>query len=360
MSYDVAVARGNPKHLAGRVEKLNPLDEAAVWEVLRAPPADVELHDGDGDEVVWAGESVAAQMLLVRSDEGTLRAVEAGLTGGSGAGGADEYAAVLLRLVDLADRVGGHLYEPPFHRRDRLSRGDVERMAAEMRAAPVAPPAERLQPLLVEFYDLSDDAAEAHLERHAARAAEGLAAFRRQVAALGGPAEDELDDTPESVERLGRWVFGPLRDRYPPVVDGAVQRLYAGDVPQPTIDEWRRDRPGEPDELPPWCAQGADHARSPLPPSALWLADGLGYYLAACLSRELGEGRWEVYRGASRRLRDVDENSPVLAIGGGRRNVHRLAYVVVLKALAFRDDEPEMLPRVYQLAVEQLAAERGA
>jgi hypothetical protein len=44
MSYDLYVARGNPKHLAGRLEKLKPLDEAFVRRTLRAPPAGVELH----------------------------------------------------------------------------------------------------------------------------------------------------------------------------------------------------------------------------------------------------------------------------------------------------------------------------
>ena len=32
MSYDVAIARGNAKHLSGRVDKLKPLDEESVWE----------------------------------------------------------------------------------------------------------------------------------------------------------------------------------------------------------------------------------------------------------------------------------------------------------------------------------------
>jgi hypothetical protein len=355
VSYELYIARGNPKHLAGRVEKLKPLDETIVRRALRAPPADLELHDGDGDEVIWAGEALIAQILLVRSGEGRLRSVETGVSSsGDGDYGA-EFSAVATRLLELAESLRGHLYREAFDRSGRMTRDDIERVASSSRDRPPAPRADPPPRLLVDFYELSDDETTAYFAEHVARASDRLAAFRREVPALGGPSEAELDATPESLGRLGGWLFGALPGRYAslrgPTDD---ERAWGAGLVQLTPLEWRRLWPDEPQDLPPWCAPGAELAQSPLPPAALWLADGLGYYLGECVSRELGETRWEIYRAPSRRLRDVNENTPVLATARGRLNVHSLAYVVMLKALAYRTGEADSLRSVYEANLEHL------
>jgi hypothetical protein len=355
MSYDLYVARGNPKHLAGRLEKLKPLDEGIVRQVLRAPPAGVELHDSDGDEVLWAGEAVIAQMLLARSDDGTLRSVEAGLSSTGEGDYVAEFAAMATRLLDLADGVRGRLYRESFDKRGRMGRDEIERMASRPRDAAPSAPAEPRPQLLLDFYELDDAEAEAYLEQHVAGAPERLAAFRQEIAALGGPAD--LEATTEGLDRLGDWLVDSLPRRYAGLREPTPdERTLGSGIVQMTASEWRRQWPDEPRELPPWCAPGAENARSPLPPTGLWLADGLGYYLGECLSRELGELRWDVYRASSRRLRDVDENAPVLATSSGTFNAHSAAYGIVLRALAYRRREPSPLA-IYQSALERL---RGA
>ena len=115
---------------------------------------------------------------------------------------------------------------------------------------------------------------------------------------------------------------------------------------------------GRVERPPPWCEPGAERARSPLPPTALWLADGLGYYLAECVSREVGPLRWQVYRAASRRLRDVDENVPVLASPHGTWNARSVAYVLLLRALVYRERRLDPLAP-YEHAVAALGGKRG-
>src|SRR5688572_27700140 len=288
MSYDLYVARGNPKHHAGRLEKFEPLDEVIVRQVLRTPPAGVELHDGDGDELLWAGEAIIAQMLLARSDDGMLRSVEAGLTS-TGEGDYDvEFAAMATRLLDLADSVRGRLYREPFDKRGRMRLDEIERVVSRSRDLAPSPPAESRPQLLLAFYELGQDEADAYLEHHVARASERLAGFRREIAALGGPAEADLDATTESLGRLGDWLVDSLPRRYEGVRKPTPhERTFGAGLVQMTASEWRRQWPDEPRELPPWCAPGAENAPSPLPPTGLWLADGLGYYLGECLSREL-------------------------------------------------------------------------
>lgn len=356
MSYEVTIVRGDARHLGGPVDTLLPLDEAAVREGLRSPPADVEVHGGDADEVLWAGDDVIVHMLLVRSDDGTLRAVEAGVKGG-GAGGEAEYAAVLRRLLDLAERLGGDLYEPGFGR--RVTRGRIAELGAERPPVPPPPPPEPR--LLVDFAELTDEEAEAYRDRHAARADDAVADFRHRAATLGGPSQAELDATPDSLVGLADWLFDTLPGRYAGLrARTADEQLRHGGMVLLTIDEWRRLWPDEPRDLPPWCAPGAQAAHSPLPPTGLWLADGLGFYFAACLAREVDGLGWRVYRAPSRRLRDVDENHTVLATPHGTWNAHGVAYVVLLRALALRARRGHIRDDVYRYARTTLRPGRDA
>jgi hypothetical protein len=333
---------------------LKPLDEAVVRDALRSPPGDIEAHGGAGDEQTWAGDAVSAEFLLARSEDGVLRSVELGLTTTGYGDYAAEFAAVASSLAALADRVGGRLYREPFDRSARLGPDEIaELAAAAARSEPTRP--SRVPRLLVDFSELGDEEAAAYLEQHVARAPERLTAFRREVSLLGGPGEAELDATPESLARLGEWLFRSLPARYAGALEPAASEpTGTAPIVQLTPPEWRTRRPDEPDELPPWCGPDAERARSPLPPQALWLADGLGYYLAECLARELGDVGWTVYRAASRRLRDVDEGAPVLATARGRYNAHSHAYTVLLVALAYRRDDPGMLPRMWRSALEGL------
>ena len=354
MSYGLYVARGNPRHLAGRLEKLKPLDEAFVRRTLRSPPSGVELHDGDGDELLWAGEAVIAHILLARSDDGALRSVETGLTS-SGVGDYHaEFAAMATRLLELAEGVRGHLYRESFDRHGRMGRDDIAQIAARSRDPAPAPQREQQPQLLLDLYELDDDAAQAYFEQHVARAADQLVAFQRQVASLGGLAETELDATNDSLGRLDDWLFESLPRRYAGLREPTPEERAVGSgIVQLTPLEWRRQWPDEPPGLPPSCAPGAEHALSPLPPTGLWLADGLGYYLGECLARELGALHWEIHRAASRRLRDIDENAPVLATGRGRWNAHGAAYGIVLRALAYRRREPGT-EKIFRHALERL------
>ena len=357
MSYYLFVLRGNGKHFAGRLEKLKPLDEDMVREVLRTPPAGFELLDGDAEEVRWAGEALLAQMLVVRTDDGVVRSVEAGLSG-SGEGNYNaEFAAVAGRLLDLAESVRGRLYREVPDRTGRLDRDEIDRIASRPEPEEQSPPPESHAQLLVDSYELDDAQAEGNLVQHVARGSERLSDFRAEVAALGGPTDADLDGTAESLARLERWLADELPRRYDGLREPTPHEVSwgAGLVQMPAT-EWRRQWPDEPAELPPWCAPGAEEVLSPLPPTGLWLADGLGYYLVECLSRELGPLRWQVYRAASRRLRDVDENDPVVATSAGTFNAHSAAYSVVLKALAYRRREPGLVT-IYEHALERL---RGA
>lgn len=346
--------RGNPKHFAGPVERLKPLDEATARAALSSPPAGIEVQDFVGDELIWAGDAVLASFLLSRSDDGLLRTIELGLSG-SGEGYEDDFETIALALLDLAETMRARLYQQPFDRSGRLKRDEIRRIAADMRTRVPPPPRARSPQLLVDFYELTDEEADAYLRQHIARAPERLAVFPREVASLGGPADAQLDATPESLERLGSWLADSLPARYAGLREPTRdEQTYGAGLVQLTPRDWRRSWPDEPAGLPPWCAPEAEDARSPLPPAALWLVDGLGYYLAECVSRELGETRWTRYRAASRRLRDVDENVPVIATARGTFNAHSAAYVIVLNALAYHRHDPDALLRAYRRALEGL------
>ena len=123
-----------------------------------------------------------------------------------------------------------------------------------------------------------------------------------------------------------------------------------------TPPEWRRVARGEPEDLPPWCDPEAEEALSPLSPAGLWLADGLGFYLAECAARVSPDARWTVYHAPSRRLHDAEENKPVLTTPAGTWNPHDVAYGLLLRAFSDDRDEPERAVRVYRYGLAALGA----
>lgn len=147
------------------------------------------------------------------------------------------------------------------------------------------------------------------------RAPGRLEEFKREVAARRGPAEAELDGTPESLIGVWRWFV-----------------KHAGD--------WDG-------QLPPWYEPDPPElARQRLRPQVLHDADGLAHYLAQVFKQEMPDLEWGIYK-ADKRLRDVDQNKPVL------KNQHDIevvgvAYVKALKIHNERKDrKPDALLRTF-------------
>jgi hypothetical protein len=352
--------RGNPKHFAGAINRLKPLHEPTVRAILAAPPPDVEVHDFVADRLLWAGAGIAVDFLLARSDDGVLRTVEAGLTSTGDDGYADAFEAMCLRLLELAVAVGGRLYREPFDRSGRFGRAEIEETAAKSRAQVPPRPRRPAPRLLVDFGELTDEEADTCLRAHAARAPGRLVSFRADVSARGGPSAESLDASFESVLTLAKWLFESFPRAYDPVVASFGEDRRRSGFLMLTPREWRPLVAGEPDGLPPWCHAEAEDALSPLPPAALWLVDGLGYYLAECASREFPEAEWTVYHAASKRLHDVFENTSVLATAAGRWNPHHISYSLLLRAFNERPHEPEELVLAYRYGLESLGGPRVA
>jgi hypothetical protein len=179
--------------------------------------------------------------------------------------------------------------------------------------------------MIIRFDDLSEADARFFFQAFVARMPARLAAFRREIAAEGGPAESDLDASPESLVPLWRWFVATF---------GAVEE---GTRPPPAWDDlppwYAPDEPGDPDALPPWV---------------VWFADGLTYYWAACFQRSHPEMHWELGT-APKRLRVVDENHPLLRGHGIQMSPLQLMTVAVRGVVVQGvDREPDRLLRLHE------------
>ena len=112
------------------------------------------------------------------------------------------------------------------------------------------------------FQAMGRAAARRHFEEYVARADDGLQRLRTQC-------NVDLDCSPESMTALWAWFLG---------------RAEALEEPRPFDDAAR---------LPAWVDVD-DPFLQRLTVATLWMADGLAYYLAACLQAAVPGARWEM------------------------------------------------------------------
>lgn len=167
-----------------------------------------------------------------------------------------------------------------------------------------------------DFSALSADEAEAYLRGRLAGAPERLTAFRREVAATGGPGEDELDGSPESLVPLWEWF---LRRE-------ATREERGGPLP-----DWYEP---DPPEL----------AGERLSPATLRDLDGIATYLPEVVLRELPESEW-VVGDAPRSAGYVAQGKPVLRLPrGDELDPVGVAYTLGVRVALFGEArEPDAL-----------------
>lgn len=172
-----------------------------------------------------------------------------------------------------------------------------------------------------DFSRLSADEAEAYLRERLRTAPERLTAFRREVAATGGPAEDGLDGSPESLVPLWEWF---------------VRRESA-----------RGERGGP---LPAWYEPDpSELADERLSPATLRDLDGVATYLPEVFLRERPESEWIVGDGP-KAARYVAQGKPVLRLPRGDEvDPIGVAYTLGVRVALFGEGrEPDALLRTYR------------
>lgn len=137
------------------------------------------------------------------------------------------------------------------------------------------------------YAELTEDEANGHLTSYVATLPRRLAWLEAELAAGGGPT---LDYTEEGLVPLWRWI----REQKS-FVDLGAPRDPDADLPL-----WFEFDEG-------FCADWG--------PRLLALVDGLVAYLAALYEKLRPGTRWLVHH-APKRVNSVDENCPVLAVGG--------------------------------------------
>lgn len=175
------------------------------------------------------------------------------------------------------------------------------------------------------FSDLDDADSEAFFAAFTARAPHGLAEFKREVAARGGPPEAELDGSPESLVGVWRWFVE-----------------HAGDGGG---------------ELPPWYEPDPPELADERPPAAvLHDADGLAHYLAQVFRQAQPELEWGIGK-LPKRMLYVSQNKPVLTDRDGYDvDVLAVAHVMALRICKGEDQEPETLLRTFRAWLDPTAA----
>ena len=124
---------------------------------------------------------------------------------------------------------------------------------------------------MVEYVSMTPAQARALLGTFVENTPRRIAGLREHCATSGGPAADELDLGPDSLDALWEWAVPRLswRDGYvPPPLDAPGPRHPAGPLePEDELPEWF-----DPRVLDGWR----------LSASTVWLVDGLARYLAEC------------------------------------------------------------------------------
>ncbi len=175
-----------------------------------------------------------------------------------------------------------------------------------------------------DFSNLSDGEAEAFFAAFVARAPGRLETFKREVAARGGPAEAELDGSPESLVRVWKWYVE-----------------HAGDGSG---------------ELPPWYEPDPPEvAAERLSPEVLHDADGLALYLARVFRQALPDLEWGIGK-LPKRMRYVDQNKPLLKSERHDIDVVGVAYVKALKVHDGEDRKPDALLRTFRAWLDPTTA----
>ena len=172
-----------------------------------------------------------------------------------------------------------------------------------------------------DFSRLSADEAEAYLRERLDLAPERLAAFRREVAASGGPGEDELDGSPESLVPLWEWF---------------VRRESARSERGGPLPDWYEP---DPPEL----------AGERLSPATLRDLDGIATYLPEVILRELPESEW-IVGDAPEAAQYVAQGKPVLRLPrGDELDPVGVAYTLGVRVALFDEGrEPDALLSTYR------------
>lgn len=179
--------------------------------------------------------------------------------------------------------------------------------------------------------ELRDNEANAFFEIYVGRAESRRAAFREEVAEMGGPSRVELDESPQSLVPLWEWTVG------------RIEHWQA----EPLVTEWPLLPHGPP--LPPWyLPDPPETAGQRLRPQALWDVDGLAYELAAVLQRAAPELRWVLGR-RPRSMAYAYQNHPVLEGYGIDIEPRTLCYGLAVRVqLMGAGREPDRLLRTFR------------
>lgn len=174
-----------------------------------------------------------------------------------------------------------------------------------------------------DFSALSAGEAEAYLGDRLETAPERLAALRREVAATGGPAEEELDASPESLVPLWEWFLRREEGRGSEARGGPLPDWYEPDPP----------------EL----------AGERLSSATLHDLDGIATYLPEVFLRELPESEWLV-GDAPKAARYVAQGKPVLRLPrGDELDPIGVAYTLGVRVALFGEArEPDALLSTYR------------
>jgi len=174
-----------------------------------------------------------------------------------------------------------------------------------------------------DFSLLSADEAEAYLRQRLASAPERLAAFRLEVAETGGPAEEELDASRESLVPLWEWFVRRESGRSDAERGGPLPDWYEPDPPEVAGER--------------------------LSPATLRDLDGIATYLPEVFLRELPESEW-IVGDAPPAARYVAQGKPVLRLPHGEElDPVKVAYALGVRvALYAEGSEPDALLAAYR------------